>query len=160
MATKTRDEADGAGEGSVTAANRGPESTEPARDGGSSSAGAARQSGPENAFQAASSPTEKQDAALAALEEGNADKIRQGAAELLTDEDRERYVRETVAIPGQPVVREADGTEWGFTGQVPAQPDNEAYTVAGVTSGDEAARADRAASNPRLFRDVPAHGAE
>jgi hypothetical protein len=65
---------------------------------------------------------------------------------------RARFARESVALPGQPLVTEPQGPAAGFTGQVPAQPANSAYTFAGVQGSDDAAQADRAASNARIFR--------
>lgn len=105
---------------------------------------------PETTTTAAESPTEKQDTALAATD-SDPDEARSGAADQSSDEDRERLLRESVALPGQPMVVDRDGPEYGYVGQVPAQPPNEAYTFNGVGDG-EAAKADRAASNPRLFR--------
>jgi hypothetical protein len=106
---------------------------------------------PETTTTAAESPTEKQDAALEGLEP-DADAERSGARDLSSDEDRERLMLESVALPGQPMVLDRDGPEYGYVGQVPAQPPNEAYTFNGVGESDEAAKADRQASNPRIFR--------
>jgi hypothetical protein len=102
---------------------------------------------------AADSPTAKQDR----TDDGDADSRREGARELVTDAEREQFARESQALPGQPIVREAEGVEAGFTGQVPAQPENDAYTFPG---SDEAAMADRKASNPRIFREDPNAGGE
>lgn len=104
---------------------------------------------PETTTSAPEQTTAKQDAALA---DDEPDEARSGAQDLVGDEDRDRLMRESVALPGQPMVLDRDGQEYGYVGQVPAQPPNEAWTVEGVTSSDEAAKADRAASNPRIFR--------
>lgn len=49
-----------------------------------------------------------------------------------------------------PPIDLAAANEIGYLGTVPDQPPNEAYTVAGVTSSDEAAQADRRAAAGQL----------